>query len=236
MALLIDGYNLLHVTNIFGEGNAGTALRRARQGLLDFLAASLNEKQRRETTIVFDAAGAPPGLPRSLLHDGISILFARNPSDADAMIEDFLESHAAPRSLVVVSSDHRVQRAARHRGASFVDSELWYRELLAARRETSAAAADVPSKPAGELTSDQVAYWLDKFSEPLADEPSATLRWNPAAEARLRDADEPSGNDPIAPTEADQENVAEDKPITDDLANPFPPGYAEDLLDEESER
>jgi hypothetical protein len=85
------------------------------------------------------------------------------------MIEDLLEQCAAPRSLTVVSSDHRVQRAARHRGASFIDSETWYAELQAARREQQQAASD--GKPQTG-TPEETRYWLSKFSgAPQPDEP-----------------------------------------------------------------
>src|SRR5437868_13291162 len=108
MALLIDGYNLLNVTGIFGQAGPGTELHRTRLSLLNFLASSIDKRERRETVIVFDAAGAPPGLPRCLTHDGITVHFAQRHSDADEMIEELLEQCAAPRSLLVVSSDHRV--------------------------------------------------------------------------------------------------------------------------------
>jgi predicted RNA-binding protein with PIN domain len=187
MALLIDGYNLLNVTAIVGDAGAGTALHRTRMALLDFLATSIDERERRETMIVFDAAGAPPGLPRTTEHEGMTVHFARRHSDADEMIEELLEQHAAPRSLVVVSSDHQVQRAARRVGASFVDSELWYRDILIARRERGLAADERPAKPSGEVTPDEVAYWTDEFADAPPDEP----------------------------------------------ANPFPPGYAEDVSEED---
>ncbi len=58
MAILIDGYNLLNVTGIFGEAGPGTALHRTRLAFLNFLASSFNERQRGNTTIVFDAFGA----------------------------------------------------------------------------------------------------------------------------------------------------------------------------------
>ncbi len=65
MALLIDGYNLLHVTDIFGvAGPAETALHASRQALLNFLAGALDAKLRRETTIVFDAAVRRPDCPK----------------------------------------------------------------------------------------------------------------------------------------------------------------------------
>jgi predicted RNA-binding protein with PIN domain len=187
MALLIDGYNLLNATNIFGEVGRGTELHRARMALLNFLASSIDKRERSQTTIIFDAGGAPPGLPRMLMHDGITVHFAPRHSDADEMIEDLLEQFAAPRALLVVSSDHRVQRAARHRGASFIDSEQWYAELLAAIRQNRAVADD--AKPSGQMTPGELSYWLREFG----------------------------GN----------------STPNDDSDSPFPPGYADDIREDE---
>jgi predicted RNA-binding protein with PIN domain len=164
MALLIDGYNLLNVTGIFGGEGPGTALHRTRMAFLNSLATSFTQRERNETTIVFDAAGAPPGLPRTIAHDGMTIHFAHRHSSADEMIEELLETWRAPRSLTVVSSDHRVQRAARHCGASFIDSEVWYANLLTAQRKrTSEQIAS--AKPTGKPTPDELAYWLKEFGE-----------------------------------------------------------------------
>ncbi len=82
------------------------------------------------------------------------------------MIEELLEQWTAPRSLVVVSSDHRVQRAARQRGAAFVDSEQWYSDLLTTRRKHEFRAEDAAAKPAGKPTPDELAYWLGEFGDP----------------------------------------------------------------------
>jgi len=103
----------------------------------------------------------------------------------------------------VVSSDHRVQRAARHRGAKSVDSAPWYSELLSARRASGAAPWDMPTKPAGKLSPDEVAYWMDQFDEAPADPPE----------------------------EAAPQRGGENMPL-DDMNYPFPPGYGDDLLDE----
>lgn len=175
MALLIDGYNLLHVTGIFAQAGPGTELHRTRLALLNVLASSIDKRGRAETTIVFDAAGAPPGLPRTTTHDGITVHFAQRHSNADEMIEDLLEECAAPRSLLVVSSDHRVQRAARQRGASFIDSDVWYEELNAISRQRPAKIDDPSAKPTGEVTAKELNYWLGKFGteSTTVDEPDS---------------------------------------------------------------
>jgi uncharacterized protein len=200
MALLIDGYNLLHVTNIVGHGNDLTALHRSREALLRFLAQSLEPAERKHTTIVFDAAGAPPGLPRRFVHEEITVHFAHDSGNADAMLEDLIAANDTPRSLIVVSSDHRVQRAARRRKAQPIDSDRWYAELWAARHRRNAPPLELPQKPTGELTPDEVAYWTRQFESPPAE------------------------------TTADSRQVQ--PRIDDEIANPFPPGYGEDLLEQ----
>jgi hypothetical protein len=82
------------------------------------------------------------------------------------MIEDLLENFSAPRSLVVVSSDHRVQRAARHWGAKFIDSEQWYAETVATRRQRNTLADDAAAKPSGKPTPEELAHWLQEFGDP----------------------------------------------------------------------
>jgi hypothetical protein len=59
MSLLIDGYNLLHVTGIVGR--AGSGLQGSRNALLRFLAAAIEPDDLAETTIVFDATPEAQG-------------------------------------------------------------------------------------------------------------------------------------------------------------------------------
>ena len=92
------------------------------------------------------------------------------------MLEDLIQAHTSPRRLTVVSSDHRVQRAARRRRARAVDSEVWYQEVQRqhhARAATSSRsppaplASDKPTGAAGTLSSSEVEYWLRRFDQPL---------------------------------------------------------------------
>lgn len=203
MSLIIDGYNLLHATDIFGEGTGPGHFQRSREALLSFLSASLNESERTQTTIVFDAAEAPPGLPDQYSVDGLSVIYARDYPDADALIEELVEDHHAPRGLTVVSSDHRVQRAARRRGAKHIDSDRWYRDLWRRRVELRRQNhKTIPEKPIGQLSTAEIAYWVEQFDG--EDVPELPAR-------------NPTASDEKAP----------------EFENPFPPGYADDLLDSE---
>lgn len=164
MTLLIDGYNLLYASGIFGDVRGRLGGESSRQALLDFLVESLPAVVVARTTVVFDAAEAPPGLPRQLTHRGLNVRFAPRNSEADALLEEIIEATPDPRRLTVVSSDHRVQRAARRRNATSIDSEIWYADTLRARRDALAPREE--SKPDGVLSPSEVNEWLREFGLP----------------------------------------------------------------------
>ena len=162
MSLLIDGYNLLNVTGIFGSNPGGPrSFERARYALLDFLADRLTPAECVTTTVVFDAQEAPPGLPHTLVHRGIVVRYAPRSEEADDLIEALILEQTSPRQLTVVSSDHRLQRAARRRRARAVDSDVWFREFT--RTRPAAATADLDSKPATPLSEGEVNAWVEQF-------------------------------------------------------------------------
>ena len=165
MSLLIDGYNLLHATDIFGQGGrAGVGgLQRSREALIRFLVASIEPRELPRTTMVFDAAGAPAGLPSRTSHDEMIVLYAVGYPDADSLMEEMIEQTRHARALLVVSSDHRIQRAARRRGARFTDSDLWYAHLCHRRRAIRQVEMEPPMKPSGPLPVSEVDYWLQEF-------------------------------------------------------------------------
>jgi predicted RNA-binding protein with PIN domain len=200
MPLIIDGYNLLHVTGVSGKRGD---LQGSREALLRLLAATIDAKQRPQTTIVFDAADAPPGLPRTVIYEEMTIHYASNYDNADEMIEELIAQHHVPRSLTVVSSDHRIQRAARRRKAPFQDSDVWFADAMRRRSRERRPPPTAAAKPQGALSGEEIKYWLDEFAEvPAPNE-------QPQPERRTK--------------------VNDQKEASDD-SNPFPPGYGEDLL------
>lgn len=240
MRLLIDGYNLMHATDLFGAGELAGTLRGSREALVSFLADRLLAKERRETVLVFDAKDSPPGLADRYEHDGIDIRFARDYPDADTMIEALLEGLHRAKHLTVVSGDRRVQRAARSSGAAWIDSNAWFRDLC--HRPVNRPAER--GRPRGD--SGDNADWIEEFSDPAAlaviEEQAASapppqpLPPEPAPTTPPSAAVLPSEK-PSRPRRKKRRpplSDTGDKPsggFGEGLENPFPDGYADDLLD-----
>ena len=56
--------------------------------------------------------GDPLGrLPAEFVQHGIHVRFAVDEGEADALLEDLIRRAATPRKLILVSDDHRIQRA-----------------------------------------------------------------------------------------------------------------------------
>jgi predicted RNA-binding protein with PIN domain len=224
--LLIDGYNLLFASSVFASSAGPPTLQRTREALLQFLADKIEAKLLGRTVVVFDATQAPPGLPGELVFAGMQVLFSRRGQEADDLLEELIAAHRAPRELLVVSSDHRVQRAARQRGAKYTDSEQWLAMLQRpAPSETSSA------KPADPLAnSAELQRWLAEFGD------VDSRRLAPADKPASADAEPRSpavqSDPPASPKKKRRTAVdREEKPAMP--WNPFPPGYGEDVLDEE---
>jgi predicted RNA-binding protein with PIN domain len=221
MSLLIDGYNLLNAVGITGRGAAASSLERSRRALLNFLAESLDPRDVSTTIVVFDSHAAPPGLPRIVNHRGLTVHFASQYDDADALLEELIRADSAPRRLTVVSSDHRIQRAARRRRAKAVDSEAWYETILHQRHARTETPARPPAavKPGVPLLEEEVERWLRQFGgEELL-------------EKIVEEAQSESGV--AVPTKSPRPNELSTEKAVDlqsaPFDNPFPPGYGEDL-------
>lgn len=226
--LLIDGYNLLHASNVFASSDGPPTLERTRKAFLDFLIETLSTRERARTTVVFDATQAAPNLPHRLSVSGMEVLFSRHGQDADQLLEDLLESERAPRETLVVSSDHRVQRAARQRGAKSIDSERWYREAMSRRQIAEVEKSDIKPEPSTWENSAELAKWMSEFG----DVAQADLNIESKPLPKLPPVAKQESAKPEKPSRRDRA-IKKPKPASDDkpnFGNPFPPGYGEDLL------
>jgi uncharacterized protein len=176
--LIIDGYNLLHAAGLARRRYGPGQLERCRAQLLAWLAKHLTDAERERATVVFDAADAPPNLPRQLTAGGMTVRFAMPGKDADDTIEELIAGHSAPRQIRLISSDHRLQRSVQKRRGAFIDSEDFVGELerrgpISEEIESPGPQANSSGEKAGETETDR---WLREFGEiPQAEEFSADI-------------------------------------------------------------
>ena len=217
MPTLIDGYNFLFGANIVAEEPGPYSLEKSRRAVLRYLVSALTPEERTSTTVVFDGHLAPPGLPREATFRAIRVIFSAPGEEADDLIERLLPTYSAPRQLTVVSSDHRVQRAARRRKARAIDSEAWYIER--GRLRQASHESEMGDPPFAESDA-EVEAWLAAFGD--EDVLSAETEDTPGG---------PAGNRPTrlkaTGTKDDREDGSE---VDAPFENPFPDGYGEDLL------
>ena len=150
--LLVDAYNVLHVTGILPPEIAGPDL----PALARLVARS--RYTDRACWLVCD--GAPPGartggmmrLPAPGVQR-VEFVYAGPNRDADSLIERLIARDSAPRKLLVVSSDRRILTAARKRRASATLSEAFLAHLAHDHQHPRAGAVypefalDVPLDP-----------------------------------------------------------------------------------------
>lgn len=269
MRLLIDGYNLLHASGILGRRLGASSLADARQVLLETLGVWLTEAERMESTIVFDAKNAPAILPHREVYREMQIIFAKEFDEADDLIESLIRQESNPKKVLVVSSDRRLQRAAKRRKAPFIGSERWYEELQS--RHVDGVEQRRPESPLTnpqDVMAESTKEWLDVFSDidiaeldlnpeqatQAESTPACSESADPQAGSGSRRESDESAEDRLdegtmrppksdaasdfTPDVTEQTQKLLDDDLLNDpsLANPFPPGYAEDMLDEESDR
>jgi hypothetical protein len=234
MSLIIDGYNLMHAAGIIPLGAGPGGLERSRVALLNFVAEMVDEAELATTTVVFDAAAAPPGLPRTLTHRGVTVQFSSGYNDADELIEELIQKSTSPRRLTVVSSDHRLHRAARRRKAQAIDSDRWHAQIIAERNQPRPDRPASPQKPGTPVAMSEVEFWLKKFTEPpaTAKSPKAAPGKRPPAARQppKSQAADPAPSGDLTPIESPKEELrAVELPEVDDI---FPQEYL-DSIDEE---
>lgn len=166
---IIDGYNLLHAAGMAQQDYAQGELLRCRNRLLKFLIERLSRAEIARASVVFDARDPPVGFPSTFTVSGLRVLFANPGGDADVLIERLIEEHSAPRQLRLVTSDRRLQNAAKKRRALFKDSEAFFDELnrrpVLPKRTKLSGTASPDAKDEHRLSETETAHWLKVFGE-----------------------------------------------------------------------
>jgi uncharacterized protein len=115
--------------------------------------------RRAQVEVYFD--GAPPGQATTRKAGAVTAHFVRQGSSADAAIEIRLARLGkTARNWTVVSSDRRVQQAARAVHASVLSSEEFAREMSGIK-----AMGSDQLKTETTLAPDEVEEWLDIFKK-----------------------------------------------------------------------
>lgn len=198
MPVLIDTYNALHAWASAPIREDGHDVA----GLARLVARSRHAGDR--VRLVCD--GTPPGgteSPHRWSAHGCEVRYAGAGNDADSLIESLIAKDTAPKRLLVVSSDRRVQRAAKRRGCPTASSEEFVAECISdaasadaearARRELDDAERAKTAPPAA--SPDEVRAWMEEFGyDPSAvagpEPPEAETE--PRGETGARRRDEPA--------------------------------------------
>lgn len=153
MPYLIDGHNLiphlgLHLSSLDDEMQLLARLQR------------FCRLRRTRVEVYFD--GAPPGQPATRKAGLVTAHFIRQGSSADAALENRLTNMKnTARNWTVVSSDRRVQRAAKTARAGVLPADQFARDMRQVEAENSSQGAGETDLSPGELEE-----WLKTFGPP----------------------------------------------------------------------
>ncbi len=214
--LLIDTYNVLHVTGVLPTRLAGVGPL----GLLRLVRGS--RLARAGAHLVCDG---PNRIEDADACEGdVRLVFAGAGRDADSLIERSLEQSSAPRRITVVSSDRRLRQAARKRRARWLSSEAFLRRLGAELDDPRPGAA--PAKPDVPLTPREVDHWLRHFG--LHDLAGAARAGRPPDPSHGT-GQPPGPSEPIQPR--DEPERLEPDPLIEEALREWSGRLAEDDLD-----
>lgn len=163
MRYLIDGYNLMHALGLVRKNGGEQAWLASRRKLLDWLAEQLTRRSSDQFQVVFDAQRST-GTLESNLHRGVKILIARGQS-ADDVIEEMLAVEIQPKTLTVVSNDHRLRDAAWHHDCGWITCGA-FTELALGSSFTKKARPNPEGKPLSGSDADGDDDLLKIFSQP----------------------------------------------------------------------
>ena len=141
MRWLIDGYNVIRRDPDL-RGHEAESLEAGRAALIHLVARKARES-RDDFTLVFDGARVTGGAPSA---GRVQVLFSRPPRTADDELIRLARQHGA--GAVVVSSDRKIQDAARRSRCGAVTAEQFL-QRLSAESEPHRAYSRPPTAQAG---------------------------------------------------------------------------------------
>lgn len=227
MDFIIDGYNLIFQCGLQTRAATDGLLQKARHRLVHEILARVPQAMACKITIVYDAAERPLlARGNSEAIGGIKIYYADQYDDADSMIEHLIAKHSVPRKLTVVSSDHRLHKAAMRRKAIPVDSDVWFDQLMEGKFSGAGQGGKKNQHDQAAHDSKSVQWaGIDWHAELGADDVDLS-----SIQGQLEAED--AVNRPSADAPPGQERIEEGcEPEPETPFNPFPPGYGEDLLE-----
>jgi predicted RNA-binding protein with PIN domain len=171
---LIDGYNVIRREPDL-RAHEAESLEAGRRALLHLLARA-HRNPRDEFTVVFDGARVAGGAPS----DGrIRTIFSRPPHTADDELIRLARQWQS--GAVVVSSDRRIQDAARRAGAAALTAEQFLDVVAGSSRpvwsegglKKARPGSDPADNPSDDLTGppDPPELWAKKTSPELPESP-----------------------------------------------------------------
>jgi predicted RNA-binding protein with PIN domain len=155
MPVIIDGYNLLRAIQKTDE--EFKTLTEA--GLCRILSEYL-KRIRSHGHIVFDGLGPPDKSDLGGFGD-LEVYFSGPDTDADTIIEQKILDNSAPKSLLVVSTDRRLQAAAGKRKVACIRSEPFFQGVV--RQLDRKKPIPEPQQKRRGLTDSETEKWMDLF-------------------------------------------------------------------------
>jgi predicted RNA-binding protein with PIN domain len=155
MPVIIDGHNLLRsVQKLFEDFESMSDVQ------LCHIIGRYLKLIAEKGEIVFDGIG-PPDKSGFDNISNLEVFFTGMGKDADTVIEGKIRASTAPRRLTVVSSDRRLQKAARVRKTLAVKSDVFWNNLQKQLRRKKTI-----SEPAAKrqgLSESETEQWLKFF-------------------------------------------------------------------------
>lgn len=151
--VLVDGNNLTYALRDVGPEGAG-------RSMLCRLLGEFAARTGLAVAVVFDGAAPAGNLARQIADARIAVHYSGHRS-ADEVLAELIAAHSAPRSLTVISTDHDVQRHARHRRCHVVASAAFAARLVAPA-PPKCEPVEPPEKRAG-LDEGETQQWLKEF-------------------------------------------------------------------------